>query len=172
MNLANLKQGLATAFSEAVTQLGIRELDEREDPYGAQVTLGNQLAAVRVRRDYLDNRFFVTIHRLDRGPIAPLRDMIERKRDPLNGFDLDDLIALRAPDHHVDQNQWSERETLSRYAEALPLVAHDIFEGDYKAFDQLTRIVAGRIEQGMRDGQAVGPDSSAFLKAAQNAQLI
>lgn len=172
MNLAELEQELLTTFTVVIARYSLALTGSQEDDYGAQATLANSSAALRVRHELRDKRFFLTIHRLDRGPIASMRDMAERRRDPLNGFDVDDLISLRDAEHRIEQAGLPEHEILLQYADELPRVADGIFSGEFAVFNGLAQIVAKRIEQQEREGKAVGPDSRVFMKAVETAGLL
>src|SRR5215207_3194684 len=113
MKLRDLARQVSEECRELIERYSLRIMAEREDPYGVQVTLENSAAALRIRWEWRERRLFLSIFRLDRGPVAPVWDLESRIRDPLNGFDVDDLIAATHPELTVEQEGLSTRRVLA-----------------------------------------------------------
>lgn len=133
--------------------------------------LANATTGVHVLFDRLDNVVLVSIYRLHDTPSPDMLTLDRRIADPLNGFDLLDLLAVRAPHvaitptvdrRHVHN---SLRLVLSEYENALTLYARDVLNGDFAVFDQVADIVATRITHEITSGRAIGPDGVSFMEA-------
>lgn len=141
------------------------------DAYGEQVTYMNRWSAVRIRLEYRDARVFVSLFRLGEKPLPLHWDLDARERDPLNGFDLEDLIAIRSSANDVKQVDLGPispaelRRTIQEYAVALRIHAGDVLRGDFSVFLDLARLVARRIDALKQKGHPLGPEIENFLNA-------
>lgn len=73
----------------------------------------------------------------------------ERARDPDNGFDLIDLVRLRAPTEVTPDelrvlSNATLTDALTRYADWLLRHAADVLAGDFAVFEQLALVVEER----------------------------
>lgn len=166
MKLRTLADQVSQEMHVLIDRHSLRTVGKRKDLSGVQVTLANEAAALRVRWDSREERLFLSMFRLDRGNLPSVWDLDSRLRDPLNGFDVDDLTAARLPQLKVKQDGRSTQEVLALYQEALLSAAGEAFSGNYAIFADAARIVLRRIERLERDGLAVGPDAQAFRQAA------
>lgn len=156
--------GLAIDFQLSLT---VARADESE----AVASFENATTAILVRHDAYERRVFVSLHKKRGIGASASPDINDRLRDPLNGFDVDDLIALRCPDRAVVQQNadltsvTQLREVLTKYSGVLAEGARDVLAGNFEVFAQLADVVHDRIKRLEREGSTIGPDARAFLRA-------
>jgi len=165
--IQEFQSSVERAFAPLAHVYGFRPLKYEADPNGYEVVLGNGTTALRVRLEPREG-LFVSLLKPHDG-IIPTRDLDDRMRDPINGFDVDDLIQARLPTFRVPSTQplagKSLTRTLEAYATFLMDNARDVLSGDFSVFAVLAQLVAERIRSLESKGHSIGPDSRAFLSA-------
>ena len=156
------------SFAPVTAAHALRLLREDSDRFGSEVVIGNMTTALRFRLEPREGLFVSLLRLHDSG--IPSRDLDDRMRDPINGFDVDDLIQLRAPQCAVSSKAPLDDEALQAalrgYAFFLSENGQDVLSGDFSVFSDLARCVAMRIRHSRREGYSLGPDSLRFLEAA------
>lgn len=74
----------------------------RSDRFGEEGVIGNSATAIGLRYEPRESRVFASILRLIDDAV-PRRDIDDRIKDPINGFDLLDLVQLRSPSLRVPE---------------------------------------------------------------------
>ena len=173
----NLTAQARVAMNQLATKYDMRFIAAPTGREASRASLANSTTELRLEFEAREGLVYASLHRLDRGSIAPIRDMTERLRDPLNGFDAADLVKLRNPSIYASQevncdpSPSAMRGVLKRLAQSLEQTADDVLRGDFGIFEALTRIVIGRIAAERQRGAPLGPDAVAILSAARDARI-
>jgi hypothetical protein len=164
----SLQKAVEQAFAPLVSEFRLHTLRAAHDAFGDEIVIGNMLVAVQLRYEPREQRVFASLLRLRNGAI-PSRDIEDRIRDPINGFDVQDLIALRAPSVQIPlvppHQEAALTNALREFASFLMYHGRDVLSGDFSVFVDLARRVANRIREFALQGRTVAPESEAFLLA-------
>lgn len=138
------------SFEFLEEEFGCKPVSVKREFYGTFIVYKNTTTAIRVSIEPYDGGIFVFLIRLVRGEIPEYPSSIEATTS-LFWFDLEDLIALRAPSLKLDRPPLDDlfkpsnlEKILAQYAQALRKYAIDILRGDFSVFNELSKIVKER----------------------------
>ena len=148
-----MKEGLLAEIKRAMQPLTdrfhLRANEEVDQPDFAEAVYVNDTTGLSVAVDWSEFRPFLRLHQLVNGEVPP--DPISYKSGgPLQSFDADDLLILRAAASSPVGKMLGERDNIAAgrlvraYADALERHASDVLTGDFKVFLELDRIVKTR----------------------------
>lgn|GEM_PF-5309346 len=167
-----LKDVTDRALCDLIVRYDLEYAAVQMDADTHEVTYKNATSAVRVDLDSRENRVYVSLFRVYDDIVPAYRDINARKRDPLNGFDVDDLISLRSPGDRISQATPGRIKTAGdvehivyQYAAALQNVADDVLRGNFSVFFDLATIIVRRIENAIAAGYPPGPEYESILLA-------
>lgn len=138
------------AMQPLADRFGLRIADEAETPSASEVLYLNKSTGLRVMLDWRDFRPFLTLYKLVNGLLPPDRPEAIDLHVPLQAFDVDDLLILRAGAGSPVGKMLGRRDAdeachlLEEYATALERYASDVLDGDFSVFAELNRVVAER----------------------------
>jgi hypothetical protein len=137
-------------FNFLVTEFGCRRA-VREETGLCQVIYRNKTTAVEIGFEWREQYIYVELYRLVKGKIKENPIMI-RPESNLRVFNLEDLLAIRAPELAFSSNPPSKplsnndvEKILTDRALALHKYARDISRGDFSVFRELDGIVKRRV---------------------------
>jgi hypothetical protein len=138
------------AFAALMQRFGLRRSADEVTPDWEIAVYQNENAAVRVYKEPREVGPLVQLFEL-RGGKPPLAWGVDaRAADPKNGFDVRDLVNLRAKpqDARAELARLSATTDLSTllatYAELIDRYASDVLRGDFTVFADLAKITEER----------------------------
>lgn len=129
---------------------GFTDIYRDRTNFGSYITYKNATTAIKISLEPREGGIFVELYRLIKGKLP--RHPIKIHSDTvINGFDLNDLIALRSSPTLVVKQEIEKisrpdylEKVLLEYANALRKYAVDILNGDFGVFLELEKIVKKR----------------------------
>jgi hypothetical protein len=128
----------------------------------------NRVTAVEIGLEWREQYIYVELSRLIKGKIRE-NPVVISKKSRLNTFNLEDLLAVRAPGLRIGPEYFvrpltveSVNYILTRYADSLHEFARDVLRGDFSVFAKLNAIVKGRLLTDPSEGIAERGDNLSF----------
>src|SRR5713226_8350677 len=138
-------------FQFLVDQFGFRRPVKRSEGGTYRVLYQSETTAVEIGLEWREQYVYVELFRLVNGKIKENPVIIGRESD-LTSFNLEDLIALKAPQMKLSPEYFNRPLTvqslehvLTRYARALRDCGRDVLKGDFSVFAELEGVVKARI---------------------------
>lgn len=153
MSEKSLMQLCRISFKFLSDEFGFDPVESRSGSSSEEYALKNRTTGVRITADFREFYVFVAVCRLQDGdfPDSPGEICPDTV---LHCYDLDDLVALRAPHNQLPPlgsgTQFGEaliNGMILRQAENLRVCAADVLTGDFTVFDELDRVVKARAKE-------------------------
>jgi len=116
-----------------------------------RVIYQSRTTAVEIGLEWREQYIYVELFRLIDGKIKE-NPIIVRPESKLYEFNLEDLLASRAPHYKLSPNYFNKplniesvQYVLTHYANALREFAKDVLQGDFSVFSELESIVKSRL---------------------------
>lgn len=126
-------------------------VSEEENAYGVFITYLNKTTFVRISYEPREDGLFIFLSKLINGDVPEYPIFIDQDTE-INGFYLDDLLSVRAPEEIKNfkerlskEQRYEISEMLVFYASMLEKHAVDILQGDFYIFPELELIVKQRM---------------------------
>jgi len=138
-------------FHFLVTEVACRSVVKKERSGVCRVIYRNGTTAVEIGFEWREQYIYVELYRLVDGKMKENPIMIREDSD-LTVFNLDDLLAIRAPKLECRSNSPGRplsntdiEQILTDRALALHKYGRDVLQGDFRVFRQLERVVKSRM---------------------------
>jgi hypothetical protein len=138
-------------FHFLVTEFACKSAVKKETAGVHQVIFRNGTTAVDIGLEWREQYIYVEVYRLVEGKMEE-NPIVIRPESNLTVFNLEDLVALRAPELQLSSQPPGKPFTsndiekiLTDRALALRDYGRDILKGDFRVFRKLDRIVKSRV---------------------------
>lgn len=150
MNMENFNKKCRESF-RFLEDVYMCVVTEEENAYGVFITYLNKTTSVRISYEQREGGLFLFVSKLINGDI-PEYPIVITQDSEINGFYLDDILSIRAPEEikkfHEMLSKGSQSELAAElffYASMLKKHAKDILLGNFYIFSELELIVKRRI---------------------------
>jgi hypothetical protein len=141
----------ADEFQFLVDEFGCRKRAKKTDAGVYRVPYENGTTKVEIGLEWREQYIYVLLGRRD-AKRAEERGRLPQPDDEITAFNLEDLLALRAPGEGVSPDSFGRaltREAIERilqtYARALREHGADVLQGDFKILPAVTKIMRQRM---------------------------
>jgi hypothetical protein len=128
----------------------------KQDSYGEYIDYLNSTTGISINFVPMDaGMVYVLISRLVGNKIPEYPIFVQKSQMELNTFDLEDLLAIRAPLFKIERPSFEQLEkpfkprvfekTIVQLSNALRIYAQDVLKGDFSIFSELDKIVKNRL---------------------------
>lgn len=138
-------------FHILVTEFACKSVVKKERAGVCRVIFRNRTTAVEIGLEWREQYIYVELYRLVDGKMEE-NPIVIRPESALTVFNLEDLIAIRAPERQLSSQPPGKPLTghdiekiLTDRALALRDYGRDVLQGDFRVFRKLDRIVKSRV---------------------------